>query len=266
MMTAIQQHITQPSMFVSHGAPSLILDDCPARDFLKALASKLEKPDAILVVSAHWETDIPILSTAAKPEMIYDFSGFSPSLHQFTYPVKGAVEIAADIGELLSKQGFPVKYQMRGIDHGVWVPLCLIYPDADIPVVQLSIQPDLGAQHHANLGKALRSLRQKNILVLATGSITHNLSRFRMHQLHDAPEIEAVTFADWVNEKLQKSQLEELISFEDKAPFSKWNHPTPEHFYPLLVAAFAASDHPSSERMHHSYSYGVLAMDSYVFH
>ncbi len=257
---------TQPSIFVSHGAPSLMLDDCPARDFLRTLAHTLPKPEAIVVVSAHWETDIPTISNAIEPEMIYDFSGFAPALHQFTYPVKGAVPLASEIGALLSASGLPVRYETRGIDHGVWVPLSLIYPNADIPIVQLSIQPHLGAQYHANLGRALRPLRQKNILVLATGSITHNLSRFRMHRLHDSAEKEAVAFSDWVHDTIRQSQNEDLINFESKAPFARWNHPTPEHFYPLLVATFAAGDTHTSDRLHHSYTYGVLAMDSYAFH
>jgi len=158
----------QPSLFVSHGAPDLPLRPSAARDFLKGLGSQLDLPTAILCVSAHWGSRTPRISSSPQPQTIYDFSGFSEALYQITYPAPGDPQLAARVADLLLNSGFEADLDpKRGLDHGAWNPLLMIYPGAQIPVLQLSIQPRQSPVYHYRLGQALASLRQENVLILA---------------------------------------------------------------------------------------------------
>ena len=168
-----------PAIFVSHGSPMLAMDGSPAHHYLQGLSAELPCPKDILVVSAHWETQAPTVSTVTAPETIHDFGGFAPELYEMQYPAPGAPDLGARTADLLGDAGFDVtRSPSRGLDHGAWVPLRLIYPDADIPVTQLSVQPGLGPEHHLRLGRALRPLRAQGTLVLASGAVTHNLAAF----------------------------------------------------------------------------------------
>ena len=256
-----------PSVFVSHGAPSLLLEsEQPAHRFLRNFGTELGRPAAILVVSAHWETAEPTLSTASPLETIYDFGGFDPALYAMRYTPPGAHEIGVRARELLADAGFDPRLDpKRGIDHGGWVPLMLMYPKADIPVLQLSVQSRLGAVHHARLGQALRPLREEGVLILASGSLTHNL-RAAFHWVPGTPTPAPVTaFSAWVLDTLNGSKSEALLEYERQAPEAHWNHPTPEHFLPLLVAWGAGTPGMVPRRVHTSVTLGVLAMDAYVF-
>jgi len=153
----------------------------------------------------------------------------------------------------------------RGLDHGAWVPLLLTYPQADIPVLQLSVQPQLGPEHHLRIGHALAPLRNEGVLIIGSGSFTHDLSEFRGQEL-DAPSPDWVNdFADWMDEALAKNQIKELLNYRHAAPFAVKNHPTEEHLLPLYVALGAAGDHPQAERLHASSTYSILRMDVYAF-
>ncbi|MBL0932787.1 MAG: dioxygenase, partial [Alphaproteobacteria bacterium] len=165
-----------PAFFVSHGSPTLPFENVAARDFLRGLASRFEKPKAILIASAHWETDEPLASTAKQPETIHDFYGFPPELYKLAYPAPGAPEIAARAAEALRAAGFAAAGTDpgRGLDHGAWVPLSMIYDDADVPMFQLSIQPDRDPAHHHKIGQALAKLRDDGIAIVGSGSATHN--------------------------------------------------------------------------------------------
>jgi len=255
-----------PAIFVSHGSPMLALDGSPAHHYLQGLADELPRPKDILVVSAHWETKAPTVSTVAVPETIHDFGGFAPELYEMQYPAPGAPDLGARTAALLEDAGFEVgRSPSRGLDHGAWVPLRLIYPDADIPVTQLSVQPDLGPKHHLQLGRALRPLREQGTLVLASGAVTHNLAAFfRGRFAVDAAAPDWVReFAEWVAAAIRDGRVNDLLNYRDIAPFGAENHPTDEHFLPLFVALGAASDGMESTRMHESYAYGILAMDVY---
>lgn len=258
---------TIPALFVSHGSPMLALDGSAAHHFLKDAARALPRPKDILVVSAHWETAAPTVSTAERPETIHDFDGFPRELFEMRYPAPGAPELAGRVAERLAAAGLETaRAPGRGFDHGAWVPLRLLYPEADIPATQLSIQPRLGPGHHYRLGQALRPLRDEGTLILASGAVTHNLDVFFRNGFTrdaDAPEWVDV-FAGWVADALREGRVNDLLRYRELAPFAARNHPTEEHLLPLFAACGAASDSLRAERLHQSHAYGVLAMDAYA--
>lgn len=250
---------SNPSLFVSHGAPSLELQDTPARHFLAQLGAELEQPKAILMISAHWGTRSPMLTGSEHPDVIYDFSGFPAELYSMTYPAPGSSWLVGQVQELLPEAGIS---KARGLDHGAWVPLRLMYPAADIPVVQLSLQPMLDARHHYDIGRKLANLRQQGVLIIGSGSLTHNL--YEIGTRDPAAFKAAQEFADWVNGKLLAGDIDALLDYRHAAPHAAWNHPTPEHFLPLFVALGAAEGAPARE-LHRSMEMGILAMDAYSF-
>ena len=197
-------------IFVSHGSPTLIFDDVPARDFLRGLGASLPRPKAILVVSAHWETNIPAVNAVAVNETIHDFGGFPQILFDQRYPAPGDPALAAQIAALIRDAGLPAGIDTaRGLDHGAWVPLKLMYPENDIPVLQLSVQTHLGPAHHLRLGQALRSLADEGVLILGSGSFTHDLRSVDWRGNNVAPDW-VTDFADWVNAALAEERIEDL--------------------------------------------------------
>jgi 4,5-DOPA dioxygenase extradiol len=255
-----------PTVFLSHGSPMLAVDGSAAHDFLKGLAACLPRPKNILAVSAHWETAAPAVSLAASPETIHDFGGFPDALYRLQYPAPGAPDLAARTAGLLEAAGFAVgRDPGRGLDHGAWVPLGLIYPDADIPVTQLAIQPHRGPAHHLALGRALRPLREEGTLILASGAVTHNLQAFFRGRfaLETPPPDWVSVFADWIADAIAAGRLQDLLHYRERAPFAVENHPTDEHLLPLFVACGAAADSLAGEALHRSTAYGILAMDAY---
>lgn len=256
-----------PSLFLSHGAPTLPLTDTPARTFLQQLGHTLECPKAILVISAHWETAIPTVNAVDSNETIHDFGGFPRALYDLRYPAPGSPTIAARVADQLRAAGFDCNIdKRRGLDHGAWVPLLLMYPKADIPVLQLSVQPHLGTEHHLRVGRALAPLRDEDVLIIGSGSFTHDLSEFRGHGPNDPAPDWVNSFADWFDTALTKDQTGELIDYRRLAPFATKNHPTEEHLLPLYAALGAAGENAHAERLHASSTYSVLRMDVYAFH
>ncbi|WP_207459499.1 class III extradiol ring-cleavage dioxygenase [Azospirillum sp. SYSU D00513] len=257
-----------PALFLSHGSPMLALEENEAHRFLKGFGAQLGKPRAILSVSAHWETQIPVVSLAETPETIHDFGGFPQALFDMRYPAPGSPEVSERAGRLLLEAGFDVRaHPSRGLDHGSWVPLSLMYPQADVPVAQLSIQPDESPEHHYRLGQALRPLRDEGVLILASGSLTHNLRALfstRREGLIEAPDW-VVRFGDWMAEAVAEQRVDDLLNYRSRAPFAAENHPTDEHLLPLFVALGAGSPGTAGVPVHRSHTYGVLAMDAYAF-
>ncbi len=254
-----------PALFVSHGAPTLAIDPVPTRDFLSGLGGAIERPRAILAVSAHWETDEPAVSAAAAPETIYDFRGFPDALYRLRYPAPGEPALAARAAGLLGAAGIEAAIDPgRGLDHGAWVPLILMYPAADVPVLQLSVQPRLGPEHHLRLGEALRPLRDDGVLVLGTGSITHNLREIRRGSGADTPAWVS-EFSEWTAQALAAQRTADLIEYRERAPHAARNHPTEEHFLPLFVALGAGTPGVPPQRLHQGFTFGVIGMDAYRF-
>ncbi len=258
-----------PSLFISHGAPDLLLSDAPARVFLERLIDDLAvRPRAIVVASAHWETPGVEVSGAPWPATIHDFAGFPQDLYAVRYPAPGAPALAVRIAGLLQQAGMTCEIRReRGLDHGAWVPLALMAPSADIPVLQVSLQTHQGPGHHLRLGAALAPLRGDGVLIIGSGSLTHDLSSFFTHRFApDAPAPDWVqAFADWVDAALRDGDAAQLADYRRRAPFAARNHPTEEHLAPLFVALGAAGDRPPIRRLHTSTTYGVLRMDAYAF-
>ena len=263
-----------PPLFLSHGAPNMVLHDAPVRDFMLGLAGNYPKPEAIVSFSAHFETQGTAVVSDAKPEMIYDFRGFEPELHEMDYPANGHSAMAKEILTLLKSAGInAVDVKHRGFDHGTWVPLSLVYPQADIPIVQVSIDPDETPEYHFKLGQALASLADRNIAIIGTGNITHNLPA--LFSKGRDPELDAnikgyvETFLKWFDEQLESNHLENLLNYRNKAPFAEENHPTDEHLLPIFVALGAANGESSTQKkarkIHASYNYEFLAMDAWEF-
>lgn len=255
-----------PSLFLSHGAPTLPLTDTPARSFLGELGSMLTRPKTILVISAHWETPVPTISAVDRNDTIHDFGGFPQALYELQYPAPGAPAVAAGVSDLLRASGIDSRIDhSRGLDHGAWVPLLLMYPQADIPVLQLSVQPHLGPLHHLRMGRALAPLRQQGVLIIGSGSLTHDLSEFRGHGPNDPAPDWVNAFADWFDSALTTGRTEDLLDYRRRAPFALKNHPSEEHLLPLYAALGAAGESAHAERLHASATYSILRMDVFAF-
>lgn len=250
-----------PSLFVSHGAPTLVIDPCPTREFLLGLGARLGKPKAVVCATAHWTTPDPVLSSAVKPETIYDFWGFPDELYRMRYPAPGSSALAGRARDMLSQAGIGAGLDSsRGLDHGTWVPLALMYPDADVPVIQLSVQPSAAPGRHLALGRALAPLREEGILILGSGSLTHNLRDLRAPG--SPPQRYAVEFAHWATQMVEAGREDDLAAYLDKGPQGQRNHPTAEHFLPLFVAMGAGG---SGRLAHDDMMFGVLSMGAFAW-
>ncbi|KAG9457167.1 hypothetical protein H6P81_001675 [Aristolochia fimbriata] len=256
------------TFFVSHGAPTLAIDESvPARHFLKSWQEKIlaTRPRGIVVVSGHWDTAEPTVNVVHRNDTIYDFYGFPKPMYQLKYPAPGSPELAKKVKDLLTNAGFKgVKEdKRRGLDHGAWVPLMLMYPEADIPVVQLSVQSERDGTHHYNMGRALAPLRHQGVLILGSGSATHNLRAIGRDGGPILPW--ALAFDTWVKEALIGGRHEDVNHYDVKAPSAKMAHPWPDHFYPLHVALGAAEEKAKAEAIHESWQLGSLSYASYRF-
>jgi 4,5-DOPA dioxygenase extradiol len=240
----------------------------------RRLAQRLPRPRAVIIASAHWETELPMVAAAAQPETIHDFGGFPPDLYQLRYPAAGAPKVAQQAIDLMQQAGLAASTNAcRGLDHGAWVPLRHMYPQADVPVVQVALQPGLGSAHHLRLGAALAPLADENVLIIGSGHMTHNLSEVMQllrqgsvqfgEETPAAPYVEA--FRTWIDRALRDDTLDDLSAWEERAPQARRAHPSPEHLLPLLVARGAAGPGADVERIDLGTEAQVLAMDAYVF-
>ncbi|WP_243041583.1 DODA-type extradiol aromatic ring-opening family dioxygenase [Dyella sedimenti] len=255
-----------PSLFISHGSPMTAIQPRRVGERLAELAQALPRPRAIVVATAHWLTRQPQVGGAARPETIHDFYGFPQALFDIEYPAKGEPALAARVTELLDKAGLPTTLDpTHGLDHGAWVPLRLLYPRADIPVVPMSIQPQLGPAHQYAVGQALAPLREEGVLVIGSGSITHNLHDFRegYGEEHEAPYVRP--FIEWIERKLAEGDVPALLDYRRQAPFAERAHPTDEHLLPLFVAMGAGGEGTQATRIDAGIEHGLLAMDIYRF-
>lgn len=245
-----------PVLFLSHGAPDLALRDAPAPRAWQALGQALPDLRAVVVVTAHWTTTEGIaVEIGPKPPILYDFGGFGPELERCVYPAPGEPALAARIIGLLRAAGLPAEGRVRGFDHGVWVPLLRMRPAADLPVIALSVQPRQDAAWHLAVGAALAPLREEGILILGSGAVTHRLEA--AHPGGSVPPPWVTAFDDWVVAQAATGAAAGWSRWTT-APEARRNHPTPEHFLPLLVAAGAGQG--PAEVVHRGTTWGVLAM------
>lgn len=253
-----------PSLFVSHGAPDLVVSGHPAAQFLTELGQALPRPEAILIVSAHWERADLAITASPAPATIHDFMGWPQELYGIRYPAPGAQWLAGEVADHLSKAGITlVPDARRGLDHGAWVPLHLAYPEADIPVAQMSLLRGGSARDHFDIGLALAPLREQGVLIIGSGSAVHNLRM--MAPEGTPPPSWALAFDHWLADALERRDLADLGAFPDRPKDARIAHPTPEHLLPLFVALGAGWAANRSTRLHQSWSYGSLSMSAYAF-
>lgn len=252
-----------PAFFVSHGSPMFALEPGLLGPQLAALGRQWNELHAVLVVSPHWQTHGVRVLANEHPATIHDFGGFPAPLYQLQYPVAGATSVAAQAVDLLRAAGFDVDLDtQRGLDHGAWVPLRHLFPKGNVPVLQVSMPHDLDAASALRMGRALAPLRDEGVLVLGSGSLTHNLYEFRQHV--SDPEY-AQQFADWIAEAVARHDIDALLHYRQRAPHAARAHPTEEHYLPLLVALGAATEEAAGRHIEGGMTYGTLSMDSYLW-
>jgi 4,5-DOPA dioxygenase extradiol len=258
--------MTMPTLFLSHGSPMLAIEPSPAHDFLRGLGARLPRPTAVLVISAHYMQRSLAVTSSDAPDTIHDFGGFPQALYELRYAAPGAPELAQRVARLLDDAGLPTRLdERRGLDHGAWVPLSLVYPEHDIPVLQLSLAAHGAPSFHAEVGRALRPLRDDGVLIVASGTATHNLHEYFRPGRGDGGVPQWVAeFAQWLTARIEEDDRAALLDYRAQAPHAERNHPTPEHIMPLFVALGAAADGERAMRLHASYDH-VLAMDAFAW-
>ena len=253
-----------PALFVSHGAPTFALDPGMLGPQLAQLGEQLPELAAVAVVSAHWQSAAVRVMQTAFPETLHDFGGFPEALYRLRYPAPGAPRLASDTAALLEAAGIAASLDpRRGFDHGVWVPLLYLLPKAQIPVFQISMPFDLDARGALQLGRALGPLRQRGVLILGSGSLTHNLGEIGLSDPQATKY--AADFTAWIRAHVEGRDLEALVDYRRRAPHAQRAHPTEEHFLPLLVALGASAVDDDVRVLEGGMTYGVLSMESYAF-
>ncbi|MEC0371039.1 DODA-type extradiol aromatic ring-opening family dioxygenase [Paenibacillus chibensis] len=253
-----------PSFFFAHGAPSLVLEEHAYTDLLKQFAAKLLQPKAIVIFSAHWEEQVQTVSSVDRYSTIYDFGGFQDELYRMTYPAPGDRPLSEQIQSLFAKHGIPSRLDgERGLDHGAWAVLKLIYPDADIPVVALSVNRDLTNEQQYEIGKALSELREQDVLIIGSGGTVHNLRSVNWRA--QGVDEWAGAFDQWLESKLEAWDTEALFQYEELAPYARMAVPTSEHFVPLLIAMGSGDANRQAQLLHRSYQYGNLSLSCWQF-
>ena len=253
-----------PPIFISHGAPSLPLEDIPAKTFIKEMGVKYKKIKAVLCISAHWETIIPEVTTNTSPNTIHDFYGFPEELYQIKYWAPGSPSLAKKTYNLIENAGLEcLKNPDRGLDHGSWIPMMLMFPKADVPVVQLSIQHHMDPVKHLNIGKAIKSLKNDGILIMGSGGAVHPLG-YASFRIDTEPDQWAIDFEAWLTKTITTGDEDTLLNYRRSSPHPEKAHPYPDHFIPLLTV-FGASDNSNGRLIHKSWYAGDLGMGAYIF-
>lgn len=254
-----------PLLFVSHGAPTFAIEPGLAGRNLAELGRELPTPDAIVVISPHWMTKDEVRVTSSEaPDTIHDFNGFPDALYELRYPAPGAPVLASHIVELLAASGWKARLDAnRGLDHGAWVPLLHLAPEATVPVVQVSMPMPMDTSSALKLGEALQPLREMNVLIVGSGSLTHNLYEALGATTQGTDYVRE--FAAWTAQTLKDGRTDRLVAYRGSAPSAERAHPTDEHYLPLLITLGAAGEKYTTRVLDGGITYGVLAMDSYLF-
>ena len=262
-----------PALFISHGAPLFAIDAGESGPALTTLGRQLRQRAGqdlrgVVVMSPHWTARSPAVMSNPKPDTWHDFGGFPPALYQLAYPAPGAPELSVEVAELLREQGIEVQSDpKRPFDHGTWVPLMHLFPQADVPVTQLALPAGWGPAQVYAMGRALQPLRERGVLVIGTGSMTHNLSELFGGAREPAPYV--VEFSRWVEDAIQRGDLDALLDYRTRAPHAQRAHPSDDHFLPLFFALGAGGfgeggGSPKPGYVTREVMYGILAMDSFA--
>ena len=255
-----------PALFLSHGAPTIALDGGDYARDLERFGRQIESPRALVVFSGHFQEPGPIRITAApRPGLIYDFGGFSEELYRLTYPAPGSPPLASRIGDLLRGAGFAsVPDQRRGWDHGLWVPLRLAFPRADVPVVEVSIPRGAPPAELMRIGAALAPLRDEGVVLIGSGGIVHNLRKVRPAAGGGDVDEWAKEFDRWVADRVAEMDLGKLLSYRTLAPHADLAVPTTEHFDPLFVVLGSREDGDRAVPIHEGFQYGNISLRSFA--
>ena len=254
-----------PVAFVSHGSPMVAIETGLYQDALERFGRE-HRPRAVVVISAHWDSgDVVRIASAAKPSLIYDFGGFPDELYKLQYAAAGDPELARRIDGMLRDAGIPSALdEGRGLDHGVWVPLRLIYPKGDVPVVELSIPGTRSPAELFRIGELLSPLRSEGVLILGSGGIVHNLRRLDWRHRDGPPQEWALDFDRWFAAKLEVWDIDGLFRYQQTAPSAALAVPTNEHFHPVFVALGAAGERGRIDYIYEGFQYGTLSMRSFA--
>ena len=253
-----------PVLFISHGAPTFAVEPGELGPRLLSLGGQLPALKAVLVVSPHWQSQGVKVMTASQPETVHDFGGFPSDLYALRYPAPGQPEVAREAARLLVEAGFSTSLdERRGLDHGAWVPLTHLLPQAQVPVFQVSMPAALSTAQAVKLGRALAPLRAQGVMILGSGSMTHNLNEVRQPGTQPAPYAEE--FVAWVRAAVRANAVDRLIHYRDKAPHAERAHPSEEHFLPLLVALGAQAENDAVQVIDGGVTHSVLSMESYAW-
>jgi 4,5-DOPA dioxygenase extradiol len=260
--------VSLPTVFVSHGAPTLAIEpEVPASIFLSGLGQRYPGIAAVLCISAHWNTARPTVNSVIAPKTIHDFSGFPEELYGIAYPAPGAPDLARRVAGLIDTAGIPCDTDTgRGLDHGAWIPIRLMFPGAGVPVVQLSIQSHLDPARHLALGEAFAPLRHEGVLIIGSGGAVHPLGDPTFALGEGLPtDRRAVAFNDWLNRAVTSGDKNSLMHYRELAPSAVHSQPYPDHFMPLLTALGAAGPGATGSVLHQSWYWGNLGMGAYEF-
>lgn len=251
-----------PVLFVGHGSPMNAIEDNMYSMNWEKVASKIPKPKAILSISAHWYTNGTRITDAKHPKMVYDMYGFPDELYQIVYKSDGAPELAHLTEKLISRD---IKIDNSwGYDHGTWSILNRMYPEADIPVYQLSVDSTADAEVCFQIGKQISSLREKGVLILASGNVVHNLSAINWDM--DGGYDWAEEFDNYIKDKIVSRQFQDIINYRNAGKSASLAVPTPDHFYPLVYILGTLTDNDKVEIFNDSCELGSLSMTSYLFY
>ena len=256
---------SMPAVFISHGSPMVAIETSAYNDALAAFGKRVQ-PKAIVVLSAHWMSDARIqISSAAQHKPIYDFGGFPRSLYALKYAAKGLPELAAELAAKLSEAGFAAELEVsRGLDHGVWIPLRAMYPEANIPIVEVSLPLALKPRELFRMGEQLAFLLERGVMILGSGGVVHNLALADLRRRDRPVDGWASAFDGWFKETLQAGDMETLFQYEERAPHAALAASTKEHFLPVFVVAGAASKAAKVESIYEGFEYGNISLRSYA--
>lgn len=273
-MTSTTGTLPLPSLFISHGSPMIALEPRDAGAFLQRLGPAIDaafgRPRALLMLSAHTLARAPVLLAGERHAAVYDFGGFDPALFTLRYDAPGAPALATRVQALLAEAGIAAQaLPQGGLDHGIWTPLRYAWPAADIPVLPLAWVPTQSPAEQFALGEALAALAHEGVLVIGSGSITHNLRRVFAGGLKAKAEqaeiAESAAFRQWMHGRSAARDWEALFDYRQRAPHAEDMHPSDEHLLPWYIAAGAGGREHAPLRLHQSVSYGALGMDTYAF-
>ena len=256
-----------PALYVSHGAPLFAVDAGETGPALtrwgQGLRAQFPALRGVVVMSPHWMARTPQVMTGPQPATWHDFGGFPPALYQLQYPAPGAPALAQEVLALLQAAGVAAQGEAgRPFDHGAWVPLMHLFPEADLPVVQVALPVGAGPAEVYAMGAALRGLRSQGVLVMGSGSMTHNLAEFFGGEREPAPYV--LEFSRWIESALERGDLKALLNYRSQAPHAERAHPTDDHFLPLFFALGAAGDDLHANYLSREVMYSMLAMDAFA--